>query len=136
MKMQEILTIKNRRGQEVGWIDEHNQYRTTRDYFKGQIFRHPKYKSAVAVDIDIIKELIKRKVNTIIIEIINFEETDFLIKTDIIFFLNNSDIINFDKRAENIKISTYYSEQRAMPMNLWERVYINQKRIVQCSLKK
>lgn len=129
-----ITSIQNKRKQNVGWIDDKNCYHSKRSYTRGQIFRHPKYQSGIAVDTDILKELIQRKVKKIIIEIKDFEKRPFFIETDIDHFLKNSEKINFDKKSEHLKVSTFYSEQRVMPMNLWKRFYFDQKKIMEYKL--
>ena len=141
--MQDVITLKNKSGKDVGWMDEWGNYHTTRDYMKSQIFQHPKYKNAMAVDIDIIKEIIRRNEDMqegsgmnkkIIIEVLNFEDKPFFVESEIKFFIENSEVFNYDNKSivinnERVKIPTYYSEQRRMPMNLWIRVYPNQRKL-------
>lgn len=124
-----LVTIQNKRNQTVGFIDSENRYRTKRDNYRGQIFRHPKYGSGIAIDVEILKKLKRMKVNTIIVQILNFEKRTFYIETDINHFLANSEKFCCDKKSEHLKVSTYYSGQRRMPMNKWTRHYPDQKKL-------
>lgn len=120
--------IKNTRGQDVGFIKDVT-YHSQRDWKRGQIFHNPKYKSAVALDVSILKQLIQNNIKNIRILITNFEESSFYLTTTVEFFLAHSHKIMFDKRKEGINY-TGYGEQRYMEMNLWTRVYPDQKTLV------
>lgn len=117
--------IFNARKQQVGYV-EGDTYFTTRSYKKGQIFIAPKYKSAVGLDISIIRDLIKNNVKKLQIEIQDFEKKPFVIRISLMDFLIKSKQVNFDKKLKNRNI-THYSEQRILSMNEWTRYYPDQK---------
>ncbi len=121
------IPIKNTRGQEVGFIKDLT-YHSQRDWEKGQIFHNPKYTSAIALDTDIIKQLIRHHVADIKILVVNFEQHPFFITSTLNNFLIESKKINFDRRKEGVNY-TGYGEQRYMEMNKWIREYPCQKKL-------
>lgn len=114
----------NSRGKQVGWVED-SIYYTTRDYNRNQIFKHPKYESALAVDCEILKDLISKGVNTVRVLVKNFEKSTFWLQIDIKHFLKNSFVVNF-KRKDLKDNAKPYGRQRAVAMKYWDRIYISQ----------
>ena len=124
--LMEIYKVKNSRGQEVGFIEE-GIYYTSRDYNRGQIFR--KYGNGLAVDKEIIRKLLQMNANELMIRVINFENTDFWAKINVVEFIDLSFKVNFDKRNEYGQNYTGYGEQLVCLMSKFEKIYNFQKRL-------
>jgi len=114
----------NKRGREVGWVQD-GIFHSTRDYNRGQIFKKPKYKSALAIDRSILKDLVAKQVKLIKILVKNFEPTSFWVQIDVQHFLKNSFEIDF-KRKDQKNNATPYGAQRGCPMKFWTRIYPGQ----------
>jgi hypothetical protein len=109
--------IYNKRGQEVGQYNPASKiYFTIRDAKKSEIFMIPKYLGRVAIDIDILKQLMRAGCEMIDMLILNYKPNAFHAKIKLIDFLNNSEEIHYDKKIEHFgnKVSTMYSPQRRL----------------------
>lgn len=112
----EIQTITNPKGEAVGYV-KNDTYFTVRNYYKNQIFKMPKYKGAMGINVDILKRLIANNVKNLCFLVIGYEEKSFYVISSIQHFLLHSDKINFDKGKSG------WGEQRILPMNDWTRIY-------------
>jgi len=124
--MVELISISNKRNQEVGVFNlDTKTYHTTRDSNKGQVFLHPKWLGCIAIDRYILKQLAQMQCETISITIVNYEPKTFTAIIDFNTFLQNSEEICFDKHLEGLGFKTFYSEQRRININQFERVNTN-----------
>ena len=111
------VKIYNRRGQWVGDYDTITKtYTTQRDYLKGQIFRHPKYKNAVGLDKAILKKLEAYGCEKIRVLIINLKKHSFYKEIGLKEFIEKSKDFCADKYAEKRNL-TFYSSQKILPLN-------------------
>lgn len=122
----EVIPVYNGRNQQVGYINEEKDYRTDRDFNKGQIFFHPKYKNQIGIDRFIIKDIIMKgcnqETNKIIIKIINVEKNPYYVESIIKDFLKRAILINHEKKCKHLKFNTKYRTQYALPLSEWNRV--------------
>lgn len=124
--------MSNSRNQNIGFIDtEEKTYNTTRDFKKNQIFIHPKYKHAVAIDSDILRQIAKTNEGNIKdwkirFRIVNFEETEFTAEISLIDFLTKSEEFCFDKRKDGQNY-TGYNTQRRLSIGEMTRIYDGQE---------
>lgn len=117
------MNIYNKRGQSVGTFNpETKLYWTIRDAKQGQIFLHPKHYGIVAINIDILKDLLRQGCKEIQMLILNFETKAFKIGISIQDFLVNSERFNFDKKGHNAGFSTFYSDQRGLSIQKFNRL--------------
>tara|TARA_Y100000310_G_scaffold265643_1_gene276810 strand:- start:1438 stop:1794 length:357 start_codon:yes stop_codon:yes gene_type:complete len=86
--------IKDRLGRVIGFV-ENNTYFTSRDSDKNQIFKNPKYLSAVGISKEVAKQLLILNVKKLNFYITHFEEKDFDAIIDLKEFLMKSKEANF-----------------------------------------
>ncbi len=118
-----IMVYLNEKGQEVGFISANNEYLTTRNYDKNQIFKHPKYKNALAIDIAILNDLIKRGIPSIKIRVLNFEEGNFWAVIKPKDYLARGEKFNHDKKNKYGESYTGYTTQIRLPLDEFVREY-------------
>jgi len=122
--------ITNKRGDIVGWWDDKEYprtYHTDRNNKLRQIFIHPKYNSAVGLDIRIIERTLKPyNVTKLDFLIINFEKESFHAFIDLKEFIQKGKEINFSKRKED----EWWSKQIILSLNEFSRVYGGQQKLV------
>jgi|TARA_Y100000034_G_scaffold135589_1_gene208160 hypothetical protein len=122
--------IKNKRGDDVGWWDNEENprtYHTDRNYKLKQIFIHPKYNSAVGLDLRIIKKhLLPNKITRLDFLIINFEKETFHAYIELNDFLVKGTKINFSKKKED----EWWSQQIILSLNEFTRKYGSQTTLV------
>lgn len=121
--------VTNKKKEEVGyWKDDEfpRTYHTHRNYKQKQIFIHPKYNSAVGLDIRIIEKVLKpNKITRLDFLIIGFEKESFHAYIDLNEFLQKGKEINFDKEKKY-----GWSRQIILSLNEFSRVYGGQTRLI------
>lgn len=116
------VKLYNQKEEWVGDYDTGDQtYWTQRDAGAGQLFY--KFGNAIALDVFILKQILKRGGKWIAIQIVGFEEKSFYAISSVHSFIMYSDEINYDKRNRFGENYTGYGTQRRMPMNNWKRAY-------------
>lgn len=125
-----IIFYLNTRGQTIGFINELNEYITKRDSTKGQMFLNPKYLGAMAIDLDLVQDLIRRRVKLIRIKVLGFERTPFWATITPHQFIEQGDRFRYDKRNSNGQNYTGYSEQIRLPLNRFIRQYDGQRCLI------
>jgi len=122
--------IHNKKGQVVGWWDDQEYprtYHTDRNQKLRQIFIHPKYNSAVGLDIGIIKtHLLPNKVTLLDFLIIGFEKESFHAYIDLNEFMQKGKEVNFSKKKED----EWWSKQIILSLNEFSRVYQGQQKLI------
>lgn len=132
--MIEPILITNTKGQNVGIITEDKLrqriYQTRRDYKQGQVFYKLK-ELKVAIDVKIVKQLARERVQFIIFHILNLPTNP---NTDLLYykihfqdFLTKSERINYDKSFGST--NTRYGEQRIIKLTDCTLFYYSQKEI-------
>ncbi|MBU0962336.1 MAG: hypothetical protein KKD48_00360 [Nanoarchaeota archaeon] len=121
----DCIVYLNERNQEVGFVNDKNEYITKRDARKHQMFLHPKYRHSLAIDTELIDDLIKRRVSLIRIRVINFENKNFWAIIEPLKFKQLGVPIQFDRRKEGINY-TGYSNQIRLELNEFIREYDSQ----------
>lgn len=122
--------IRNKKDESVGWWDDQEYprtYHTQRSYKARQIFIHPKYNSAVGLDIDIIKKhLIPNKITRLSFLIVGFEKESFFACIDLNEFMQKGKEVNFSKNKKD----DWWSKQIILSLNGFHRVYGGQQRLI------
>ena len=115
--------ITDHRNRVIGYISEDRlTYHTERDVKKHQIYEHPKYGSAIAIDLDIIKRLVDAGVILVEVTILHFEKKSFRIITSMKKLLIEGEKTSYHSKAARRSIP-----QRRLAMNSWTRVYAEGK---------
>lgn len=121
---QNKTVITNPKGQEVGFIDhELGVYYSKREYSKGQIFRKPKYKSGMGLNVRIIEQLEVAGVRFVCFYVPDFERRGFDCVAFVKDFREKGILRNFDKRNSDNENSTGYGDQFILSMNFFRRAY-------------
>ena len=111
--------ITDHRNRIIGYVSEDGlTYHTERNAKKHQIYEHPKYGSAIAIDFDVLKRLIKARVVLIEVTILHFEKKSFRIITSMKKLLIEGEKTSYHSNAAKRTIP-----QRRLAMNSWTRVY-------------
>jgi len=104
--------IYSARNEWVGDFDTETKiYETTRSYSLGQIFHH--FGNALAIDLYVLKTLIKLECTKIIIMVSGMGESFFAVSS-LQDFLTNSEKINYTSKGIS------QGEQRRMRMRYWK----------------
>lgn len=105
------LKVYSSKGEWVGDINtDEKTYYTQRDFKQNQVFKYI-YGNPVAVDVCVLKQLVKEGVQFIAVLITNFRESSFYCVSTMIFFLENSQSIDYKE----------HGLQRRMTMELWKK---------------
>lgn len=106
-----------------GFIDKDNNYNTIRSEKKGQIFHH--FKNAVAIQLELLEYLERRKCNLIKVYIPDFEKEGFfaIVKANEFRQMSIEEfgdiaIFNYDKQDYS-----RYGKQIRLPLNRFSRIY-------------
>jgi len=122
--------VTNKRGDDIGWWDDQEYprtYHTDRNYKLKQIFIHPKYNSAVGLDMRVINNtLLPNKVTKLDFLIINFEKESFHAYIDLKQFMAKGKEINFSKKKKD----DWWSKQVILSLNDFSRVYGGQTKLI------
>ncbi len=126
--MKHIVT--NKKQEEVGfWLDEEypRTYHTHRNNKKRQIFIHPKYNSAVGLDIRIIEKVLKpNNITKLDFLIIGFEKESFHAFISLKEFIEKGKEVNFSKKKKD----DWWNRQIILSLNEFGRVYREQMTLV------
>lgn len=123
-------TIYNKKREDVGFWDDSEYprtYHSQRSYKSRQIFIHPKYNSAVGLDVRIINQhLIPNKVSKLDFLIVGFEKESFHAYINLKEFVEKGKEVNFSKNKKD----DWWSKQIILSLNEFKRVYGGQQRLI------
>jgi len=111
--------VYNTSQKQVGYVNDKLEYCTVRDYAKGQIFVHPKYRNAIGLSVQIIEQLNSYHVRTFRPTIVNFEKEVFDAVIDFRDFCEKSKPF-FAKGRKNS------DRQKILSLDYFQRVYPGQ----------
>lgn len=118
------IPIRNQRGHIIGVMDIGKSiYSTVRDYNSGEIFRNPKYLSAIGLSLFVIEQLKNNNIKTLIFNIINYEKESFQAIISLNEFLEKGR--EFQGKGYNC------DKQIILSMNNFYRRYYTQEELIQ-----
>ncbi len=123
-------TITNKRNDDVGFWDDSEYprtYHTHRNHKLKQIFIHPKYNSAIGLDVRIIEKILKpNNITKLDFLIIGFEKESFHAYITLKEFTEKGREVNFSKKKKD----DWWSRQIILSLNEFSRVYREQTTLV------
>ncbi len=123
-------TVTNKRNDDIGYWDEAEYprtYHTHRNNKLKQIFIHPKYNSAVGLDVRVIEKVLKpNNITKLDFLIIGFEKESFHAFISLKEFIEKGKEVNFSKKKKD----DWWSRQIILSLNEFNRVYREQTTLV------